>query len=480
MDKKYIFAIDGGTQSTKVVIFDFNGNIISQGKQTLRPAQAPKVGYVEHPDDDLWDSLVSASRLALDGFPGKVSEIAGIGLCTIRSCRVLLRNDGSLAYPVIDWMDTRAYGPFVFPVDDAAYATTTTGYMTHRLTGEFRDTMANCTNRQWPADMAAWDWSKDEDDFRKLNLKRSMMMEPQMPGSILGELTEEAAHALGLVKGIPVVATASDKAVEALGAGLAQSGNTGLVSLGTYITSMVCGKDYVKDAQNFWTNFASMPNKYLYESFGIYRGMWTVSWIRDILGEGPAKKAEELGISTEEYLNQQAAQVPAGSDGLMSVIEWLGGPRAPHKKGIMIGFDGRHTAAHMYRSILEGIALTMKNKFGAMCSELNIRPDKIIVSGGGSNSDLFMQIFADVFGIPALRNVMNGAAALGSAICAAVAVGVYPSYEDAAKNMVRIRDEFTPNLKNHELYNRMNEDAYKHISAATDEILRKTHSIFDV
>lgn len=149
IDKKYIFAIDGGTQSTKVVIFDFNGNVICEGKQTLMPPIAPKMGYVEHPGDDLYDSLVVASRKALENFPGKVEEIVGIGLCTIRSCRVLLKKDGSLAYPVIDWMDNRCFGPMEYPVDDVAYITSTTGYMTHRLTGEFRDTMANNTDRQY-------------------------------------------------------------------------------------------------------------------------------------------------------------------------------------------------------------------------------------------------------------------------------------------------------------------------------------------
>lgn len=305
------------------------------------------------------------------------------------------------------------------------------------------------------------------------------MLETQMPGTVLGYLKEDIAKELGLAPGTPVVATGSDKAVEALGAGLAQSGNIGLVSLGTYISSMVCGQECRHGAKHFWTNFASVPNHYMYESFGIRRGMWTVSWIRDILGDGPVQKAKELGISTEEYLNSLAEKVPAGCDGLMTVIEWLGSQSQPYKKGIMIGFDARHTAAHIYRSVQEGIALTVKNLFDDMCQELGIKPEKIIVSGGGSNGDLFMQIFADVFGVPAVRNVMNGAAAVGAAICTAVALNIYPSFEAATKGMVRIRDEFQPNMENHELYTRMNEEAYKHITKATDPILQKTHPIFD-
>ena len=190
MEKKYILAVDGGTQSTKIVIFDFEGNIVCEGKKTLRPPIAPKIGDVLHPDDDLWDSMKVATRLALEKFPGDVNEIAGIGLCTIRACRALLKKDGSLAYPVIDWMDPRAYGPLQYPNDEVAYVTTTTGYMTCKLTGEFRDTVSNCTNRAWPTDMPKWQWYEDDKEFEKLNLTRDMMMELQMPGKILGYLLE--------------------------------------------------------------------------------------------------------------------------------------------------------------------------------------------------------------------------------------------------------------------------------------------------
>jgi sugar (pentulose or hexulose) kinase len=478
MKEKYIFAVDGGTQSTKLVIFDLAGKVVCQEQEVLRPTQAPQTGYVEHPDDDLWDSLVVASRKLFSRFTGAKEDIIGVGLCTIRACRVFLKADGSLAYPVIDWMDTRAYGPFEFPAKDIRYATTTTGYMTHRLTGKFKDTIANNTNRQWPTDMDQWKWSDDDELFREFNLTRDMMMEPCMPGDILGTITKAASEATGIPEGLPVVATASDKAVEALGAGLSLTGNTGLVSLGTYISSMVCGSENRPNAVHFWTNFASVPRKYFFESFGIRRGMWTVSWLKNLLGEEVAVKARALGMSPEALLDQEADQVAPGSDGLLTVMEWLDTRATRYKKGIMLGFDVRHTRAHMHRSIMEGIALTMKNKYDLMCGELGIHPEKLIVSGGGSNGNIFVQIFADVFGVPAVRNVVNSAAGVGAAICVAVAMGVYGSFEDAAQNMVHIRDEFSPNMENHSLYNRVNDEVYRGITKVTDEILKKTWPIF--
>ncbi|MCG8541705.1 MAG: sugar kinase [Clostridia bacterium] len=477
MKKKYIVGVDGGSQSSKVVIFDLEGNIVCQGNQSLRPMSLREPGIVEHPDDDLWDSILVACKEAMDSFSGDVKDIIGLGLCTIRFCRVLLKEDGTLAQPVLSWMDARVSRPHEHVNPLVKYVTTTTGYITHRFTGEFNDTAANYQG-QWPIDTDTWQWSEDPKIFKHFNIPREMLFNLQMPGTILGYVTEKAAVLTGIPAGIPVVTTANDKAVEALGAGL-MGEKTGLISLGTYIASMVQGKENPKNVANFWTNFASIPNKYLYESYGIRRGMWTVSWFKDLLGNEISLKAESLGISPEEYLNREAEKTPPGSDGLMTVLDWLAPTDKPFKKGLMIGFDARHTRAHIYRSILEAIALTIKNCADAMCGELNIELEDIIVSGGGSNSNLFMQIFADVFGIPASRNVVNGSASLGSAICVAVALGVYNNYEAAIKNMVRMGDTFQPNKENTDLYRKMNNEVYKNITSYTDEIFKKSYPIFN-
>jgi sugar (pentulose or hexulose) kinase len=88
-----------------------------------------------------------------------------------------------------------------------------------------------------------------------------------------------------------------------------------------------------------------------------------------------------------------------------------------------------------------------------------------------------MRIFADVFGLPAKRNLINGAAGLGSAICAAVAVNAYRGFDDAVKHMVKIRDTFTPDTGNTAIYHQMN-TVYKNITAHTDPILQLSYPIF--
>jgi sugar (pentulose or hexulose) kinase len=170
--------------------------------------------------------------------------------------------------------------------------------------------------------------------------------------------------------------------------------------------------------------------------------------------------------------------VHAGSDGLMSVLDWLAPTDKPYRKGVMLGFDARHTRGHVYRSILEAIALTMKDKVDAMCGELGVTLDEIVVSGGGSSSPLFMQIFADVFGIPASRPVGPSGASLGSAICAAVATGVYPDFPAAAARMEKPRQSFSPIAANADVYRRMNATAYRGLRDATDPVLERSYPLF--
>lgn len=475
-NQKYIIGIDEGSQSAKILIFDLEGNIVCEGKQDLRPYDLPRPGIVEHPDDDWWEAICVAGKQAMASFKGDPADIIGVGLCTIRYCRAFLKADGSLAQPALSWMDVRVSQAYQHVNAEVKYVTASSGYISHRLTGEFKDTVANYQG-MWPIDTDQWQWLADGPAFDSIGIPREMLFELVMPGDILGHVTAEAAAATGIPIGLPVVATANDKAVEALGVGCSGT-ESALISLGTYIAAMAEGYDNPKNTVNFWTNFASKPHSYLYESFGIRRGMWTVSWFKDILGESYEEMAKTKGMTAEEYLSFEAAQAPAGCDGLMTILDWLAPTDKLYKKGLMIGFDGRHKRAHMYRSILEAIAMTMKLRVDEMCAELEMTLKEIIVSGGGSNSDLFMQIFADVFGIPAKRNVVNGAAGLGAAICAAVAVNAFKDFDEAVEKMVKVKDVFTPNPENSQMYGQLTE-IYKDITNHTDPILQKTYELFN-
>ena len=471
---RYVVGIDNGSQSSKVTVFDERGGVVAEGRVPLRPNHTPAPGVVEHPDDDLWDSVAAACRIAMAAFPGDPSDIVGVGLCTIRFCRAVLRADGSLAQPVMSWMDARVGAPFVAEHDDVAYVTTSSGYVTHRLTGAFRDTAANYQGT-WPIDTGTWRWSTDAAAYTATGMRPEQLFELVDPGDRLGTVTAAAAAATGLPAGLPVIATANDKAVEALGCGLLDP-TTLLVSLGTYIAGMSVGERNTAGGTDFWTNFGAEPGRYLYESGGIRRGMWTVSWFRDLLGPDYAAAAESAGERAEDRLNREAAAVPAGSDGLLTVLDWLAPADAAFRKGSILGFDGRQGRAHVYRSVLEGIAMTMRDRSDAMAAELGTPYERVVVSGGGSSSDLMMRVMADVFQTPAVRMVGDSAAGRGAAICAAVATGVHPSFAAAAEAMVVERDRFTPDPSTATVYDALRA-VHADVTAHTDDLYRRTAAI---
>ncbi len=475
MAPSYVIAIDNGSQSTKVSIVDQDGVVVSEARQALRPNSTPRPGVVEHPDDDIWDSIGVASRAALAQFRGDPADIVGVGLCTIRFCRAMLRADGTLASPVLSWMDERVSRPYVHDDPSVRYVTTSSGYITHRLTGEFRDTAANYQG-VWPISTDRWAWLEDDEGFADFGIDRSMLVELVMPGDRLGEVSGEAARLTAIPAGTAVYATANDKAVEALGSGLRSEGDL-LVSLGTYIAAMTLGSSNRADAVAFWSNFASTPHGYLYESHGIRRGMWTVSWWRDILGAEVLDPATAAGLSPDRFLDEGAATVTPGSDGLMVILDWLAPTDQPFRKGSILGLDARHGRFHVHRAILEGIAITMARHARAMASELERDFSSLILAGGGAQSPLFTQIFADVFGLPVARSTVPSGAGLGAAICAAVGSGTHPTWDEALTRMVRWRAPVAPIEANHERYRRLAE-VYDDVPRFTDAIYRSSFELF--
>jgi len=453
---KYVVAIDNGSQSTKVSVVDEAGRVHAFAQRPLRPYDTSG-GRVVHPDDDLWDSIRATCTEALARFTGDRSKIVAAGLCTIRFCRALLDADGLLVEPVISWMDARVGRPFDGR-PGVRRITTSSGYITHRLTGQFRDTAGNHAG-MWPIDPDTWRWSDDPAAYAATGMPREMLVELVDPGQLLGEVTTDAAAATGLPVGVPVFATSNDKAVEALGSGV-RAPNTLLLSLGTYVTSMAFDKRQDCAGAGVWRNFGSVPGEFLYESDGIRRGMWTVSWYRDLLGD-----------TTEEELGAGAAEVPMGSNGLVTVLDWLAPPDAAHRRGALIGFDGSQGRFAIHRSILEGIACTMAGHADVLADALGHRFDRLVVAGGGSRSALMLRILSGVFDLPAVRMITTDGAGTGSAICAAVGSGIHPDWEAATAAMVHVAETVEPDRADVADYRRVRE-RYATVTRHLDAMLR--------
>jgi sugar (pentulose or hexulose) kinase len=470
----YLLAIDNGSQSTKVTIFDSRGSALVSARRWLKPYDTAVPGHAVHPGDDIWDSIRDACRDAMARFPGDPADIGAVGLCTIRFCRALLAADGSLTEPVLSWMDERVARPYEPGNPLTRYVTTSSGYITHRLTGEFVDAAANYQG-VWPIDQDTATWSSDPAAYAATGMPRDMLFDLVPPGGRLGEVTSAAARATGIPAGLPVYATANDKAVEALGSGLEEGGleegGTVLLSLGTYIAAMTIGSSSRSADDSYWANFAARPGKYLYESTGIRRGMWTVSWYRGLLDSSHGEEPPAGTARLEDALNAEASELAPGSNGLLTVPDWLAPGNAAWRRGALLGFDGSQGRAHIYRSILEGIALTMANNTAAMERALARRLSPVLVSGGGSRSDLMMQIVADVFDRPARRTTVNDAAGLGAAICAAVGHGIYPDWDQATAAMVTAGDEFAPDARAARAYQKINK-VYAGLATFTDPLFR--------
>jgi len=465
----YLLAIDNGSQSTKVTIFDSRGHALAWASRRLKPYDTSIPGRAVHPGDDIWDSVQDACRAAMARFSGDRADIVAVGLCTIRFCRALLAADGSLAEPVLSWMDERVSRAYEPSNPLTRYVTTSSGYITQRLTGQFVDAAANYEG-VWPIDHDTATWSGDPAVYASTGMARGMLFDLVPPGGRLGEVTFAAAKVTGIPAGLPVYATANDKAVEALGCGLEEDG-TVLLSLGTYIAAMTIGSASKSRDDSYWANFAARPGKYLYESTGIRRGMWTVSWYRTLL-EGSDGNEPPAGMARlEDVLNAEASELAPGSNGLLTLPDWLAPGHAAWRRGALLGFDGSQGRAHIYRSILEGIALTMANNTTAMERALGRRLPSVLVSGGGSRSDLMMQMVADVFDRPARRTTVSDAAGLGAAICAAVGHGIYPDWDQATAAMVSVGDEFAPDARTARAYRKINQ-VYAALSTFTDPLFR--------
>ena len=470
----YFLAIDGGSQSTKISVIDDVGRVHASSRTPLQAYDLGPGGRAVHPGDDLWETLVDTCRSVLASFDGGAAALTAVGLCSIRSCRALMDEAGRLTEPVLSWMDDRVSQPLAEPGPQVHTVASAGGYLALRLTGERRDSAASYEG-MWPLDPRTRQWSSSPYELARTGMPRRLLPDLVDPGALLGTITSAAAAATGLPVGCPVFATANDKAVEALGAGLRGQDMT-LLSLGTYVAAMTIGEDRTTPHHDYWVNAAALPGRFLYESAGIRRGMWTLTWLRQLVSAGAHGTVDEESL--QDRLSEGAEQVPAGCGGLMVIPEWLPPEHARHRRGIILGLQASHDATHLYRAVMEGIAMTMAGHTEAMEAALGTTPDRLLVSGGGARSDLMMQILADVFARPAQRAGVPDAVAVGAAICAAVGSGVHGGFEAAMAAMTRPGPVFEPVGESRDRYAELRR-TFAGLPEFTDPMFRKMAGLAD-
>ena len=269
-------------------------------------------------------------------------------------------------------------------------------------------------------------------------------------GDCLGHLTKEAAEFLGLSEQTIVAQGGPDAFIGCFGLGVIAPGKVALITGSSHlILGLTDVYQYSKSGI-----FGPFPGAIL-KGYGMVEGGQTssgsiVSWFKNrFCGDLSGKEGGAYG-----ELNREAAKIAPGSEGLL-VLDWWQGNRTPYTdgdiRGNIYGLSLGHTQAHLFRAIMEGVAYGTENVFRSF-REAGYEVNEIYMGGGTTNSDLFMQIHADVSNVVVNVPEDSQSCALGSAILATLAAGIYKDPEEAVQHMVRYSKRIEPNPENHEIY----------------------------
>ncbi len=492
-----LLVFDVGTQSARALVFDINGNLLDMGKAVYsEPYFSVRPGYAEQHPEYYFDKLSEACAALWKN--GRVSpdSIKGISVTTQRGTVVVLDGKNRPLRPAILWLDQRKAGnlpPLGFPWkylfmlpglnDVIRYIQSEaeinwiyenerelwektsrflllSGYINFRLTGEFRDSTGNQVGyipfdykkHTWPSS-GHWKW-------QAIKVRKETLPELVPPGEVLGTIDREVALQLGIPGGIPVIAGASDKACEVIGSGCLEP-NQGCIGFGTTATINVNSQKYIEPLLLIPPYPSAEKGAYNLE-IQTYRGFWMVTWFKEQFAHLESQRANELNITTERLLEELAAEVPAGSLGLTLQPYWSPGLRYPgsEAKGSIIGFGSVHKKEHMYRALLEGLVYAKRHGKERIEKKTGIPIDEIHICGGGSKSELVMQIAADIFNLKTIRPEISETSGLGAAMLAAVGTGAHSGLKEAVKAMSRDGKVFYPRGENAGIYNRLYKEVY--------------------
>jgi ribulokinase len=326
-------------------------------------------------------------------------------------------------------------------------------WMTHKLTGEWTASISNASIR-WYYDRDEGGWP--ESLYGAVGLDDLLEKFPPRvlgTGEVVGGLREEVAKELGLKPDTPVAEGGVDAFVAAVGLGVVDPGKIALITGSSHvIIGQVAEPIHGQGFFGAYTD-AMVPGQYTVEGGQVSTGS-IVAWFKNRFAKGAIEEAQRRGVDVYEVLNEWAAELPPGSEGLI-VLDYFQGNRTPYTdplaRGVMWGLSLRHGEGHIFRAIIEGICYGTEHIFRIM-REHEFEPREIIAAGGATKSDLWMQIHADVANVPISFTRVGDAAALGSAMLAAVGAGIYPDVREAAHNMIHVEHTIEPDASRHEEY----------------------------
>ena len=473
------------------MIFDERGNLIDKEKVQFSPYFSECEGYAEQYAEVYWDSFCAASKGLRARNEGLWQNIIGVAVTTMRDVGICLDENMQPLRPCIMWLDRREAkckkmlpfkSRFLFSLsgmretveknmrdcrlnwiqenEPEIWARTKkfvlySAYINYLLTGELKDSVAS-TIGHIPLDYKKKKWMKRNHLQRACfgKLTDDMLYPIVEAGEILGHITRAAAESTGIPAGLPVIAAGSDKGCETIGTGTTAL-DVASLSFGTTSTLQLTTDHYV-EPYPFLPAYPSVyPGRYNPEII-VYRGYWMVTWfINEFL------KRDEQDSSTPEHdLDEAMSKIPPCCDGLYAEPFWSPTLKRPEAKGALIGFNETHTKIHIYRALLEGIDFALLDGLKGLEAKTGVKVKRLMVSGGGAQSDVVCQMTADLFGIPVVRCSTFETSGLGAAICAFVGLKCFAGYDEAIAAMVHHQQTFEPDPQRHEIYRHFYETVY--------------------
>jgi len=470
-EKKYILALDQGTTSSRAMVVDEAGQVVSIAQRPFRQI-FPQPGWVEHSPTEIWASQSGVATEALAAADLTERDIAGIGITNQRETTIVWdRETGEPVYDAIVWQDrrtaefcdtlrNRGEGAMIQArtglLPDAYFSGSKVNWILNNVGGararaeagklafgtvdswliwkltQGKRHVTDVTNasRTMLYNIHTLEW--DDELLRMLDVPRSMLPEV-VASSGLCATTE------GLFNGIPIAGIAGDQQAALFGQ-MCTSPGMAKCTFGTGAFMLLhTGTQPMISKNRLLTTIAWKIGdvvEYALEGSMLMAGA-VVQWLRDNLQM----------IRTSAEVEELAASV-SSSNGVV-LVPAFAGLGAPHwdqyARGALLGMTRGTTRAHIARAALEGIALQVTDVLGAMQADSGLPLAQLRVDGGASANALLMQIQADVLGIDVVRPKNAEATVMGAAYLAGIAVGYWPDKETIARQWQMDR-VFKPNM----------------------------------
>jgi glycerol kinase len=467
--QQYILALDQGTTSSRAIVFDRNGSIVSLAQKEFTQF-FPQPGWVEHDPNEIWSTQLGVAAEAITKAGLSVKDIAAVGITNQRETTVVWeRASGKPVYNAIVWQDRRtadfcdalkAVGTDVLIqqktglVADAYFSATKVKWILDNVPGArekaLRGELCFGTIDSW----LLWKLTKGKVHATDVsNASRTMLCNIHtlqwdgelqeifdIPGNMLPQICS-SSEVYGYTQNIlsahnvPIAGMAGDQQSALFGQMCTQPG----MVKNTYGTGcfmlMNTGEKPVASTNNLLTTVAWKVNgvtQYALEGSVFIAGA-VVQWLRD--GLGIIKSAAEVETLAAQVTDSEGVYVVPAFAG-------LGAPHwDQHARGIITGLTRGATSAHIARAALDSIAYQTMDVLKAMEADSGISIKELRVDGGATVNNLLMQFQADIMNTSVIRPVITETTALGAAYLAGLAVGYWENLE-AIQNQWQVDKKF--------------------------------------